>query len=243
MLCISGIIPASAGNTCPDRPILASCRDHPRIRGEHIFEGLNREDLKGSSPHPRGTQKKFCHLFCFVRIIPASAGNTATKCFGEGRRRIIPASAGNTIRMSSKARSTRDHPRIRGEHYDSLTASGQTEGSSPHPRGTHLKEIMSSVDAGIIPASAGNTLSNEEIQSFFGDHPRIRGEHKVTPVRSGRRTGSSPHPRGTLIDTFRLWREKGIIPASAGNTLLHLRRTDGCWDHPRIRGEHVVAPQ
>ena len=34
-----------------------------------------------------------------------------------------------------------------------------------------------------------------------------------------------------------------IIPAYAGSTTLPRRRRFSVWDHPRIRGEHVVVEE
>ena len=51
----TGIIPACAGNTC--RPCRAPWqnRDHPRMCGEHTLRHDLGDELKGSSPHVRGT--------------------------------------------------------------------------------------------------------------------------------------------------------------------------------------------
>ena len=51
----------------------------------------------------------------------------------------------------------KDHPRIRGEHFYWSKFLWQTEGSSPHSRGTlrYAKDFEN--DYGIIPAFAGNT--------------------------------------------------------------------------------------
>ena len=91
-----GIIPAYAGNTLVLRLTVLSVRDHPRICGEHPFLEMIASQLRGSSPHMRGT------------LIT----NDGFQVF-EG---IIPAYAGNTIRSPLPRRNLRDHPRICGEH-------------------------------------------------------------------------------------------------------------------------------
>ena len=50
-----GIIPAYAGNTSPPRQSPSEPRDHPRICGEHLSCSIALNDIKGSSPHMRGT--------------------------------------------------------------------------------------------------------------------------------------------------------------------------------------------
>ena len=52
--------------------------------------------------------------------------------------------------------------------------------------------------------------------------------------------GSSPHTRGALSTFPPLAGEPGIIPAYAGSTLYSHFGSKGIWDHPRIRGEHVI---
>ena len=92
---------------------------------------------------------------------------------------------------------------------------------------------------GIIPAYAGSTRHHPAFWLPYGDHPRIRGEHRlesgvlrdelrIIPAYAGstdsltflgsKELGSSPHTRG----------------AHLGRPTPSLRRRD----HPRIRGEH-----
>ena len=55
--------------------------------------------------------------------------------------------------------------------------------------------------------------------------------------------GSSPHTRGALSGIRSRWRCFGIIPAYAGSTTARSSRAGWPRDHPRIRGEHIPAPQ
>ena len=113
-------------------------------------------------------------------------------------------------------------------------------GSSPHSRGTQSEILNDFMDAGIIPAFAGNTTSAIGGFAAGGDHPRIRGEHPFKTPFSSSGLGSSPHSRGTL----RYCRIKisfpGIIPAFAGNTTTLNNQNRAYKDHPRIRGEHHI---
>ena len=175
-----------------------------------------------------------------------------------------PHTRGTRLRALFLTTSSRDHPRIRGEH-DWLPTSdctvdgiipayaGNTHplarkvalaaGSSPHTRGTPRPARYAPFPLWIIPAYAGNTAVIFRAAHANGDHPRIRGEHY----------------NGTawLTDLG------GIIPAYAGNTLCrncvgghcrgsspHTRGTlvarpyhiEADRDHPRIRGEHRRLP-
>ena len=111
--------------------------DHPRIRGEHGTSKFSDIFVKGSSPHTRGARRPAGHPPRAGRIIPAYAGSTDINCI--------------------TVEEMKDHPRIRGEHYDVTLTPNREEGSSPHTRGAHLKLTPRVVDVGIIPAYAGST--------------------------------------------------------------------------------------
>ena len=76
--------------------LTSDCRDHPRIRGEHINTPLLSTKRDGSSPHTRGARY--------------GGGTVATP------ERIIPAYAGSTGWLREERYVVKDHPRIRGEH-------------------------------------------------------------------------------------------------------------------------------
>ena len=132
-----GIIPACAGNTLGAMLYRPPPRDHPRVCGEH--EGMQDDGYKakGSSPRVRGTR----YALRAARL-------------GQG---IIPACAGNTRGGPSSGEAGRDHPRVCGEHWPSITSSAICSGSSPRVRGTRVEEGCVDRRPGIIPACAGNT--------------------------------------------------------------------------------------
>ena len=132
-----GIIPAYAGSTASRSSSRRLTRDHPRIRGEHPSGTSVETWYRGSSPHTRG----------------ALAGAVAEGP-GDG---IIPAYAGSTPSRPRRAAARRDHPRIRGEHFSSVTKGLTDAGSSPHTRGAQAASSRADRDGGIIPAYAGST--------------------------------------------------------------------------------------
>ena len=174
----------------------------------------------GSSPHARGTPEEH------VR-----------KQHAEG---IIPACAGNTIHDHTPNASHWDHPRMRGEHSSCCSYSSRWCGSSPHARGTLCDRIRHEQDLGIIPACAGNTPGRWPFARTGWDHPRMRGEHRAFMRFCAVSLGSSPHARGTRWSDSDLSYARGIIPACAGNTAPTPGLTFGLWDHPRMRGEHLL---
>ena len=111
------IIPAYAGSTGPPPAETQRRLHHPRIRGEHDVFADQVAQTKGSSPHTRGALVMVTHTFYYIRIIPAYAGSTRSG--------------------TSNSASTRDHPRIRGEHQRRQRRREAGAGSSPHTRGAH----------------------------------------------------------------------------------------------------------
>mgnify|MGYP000845010215 CR=1 FL=1 len=70
------LIPACAGKTAPPRPAAAASPAHPRVCGENVGRGVERDRPRGSSPRVRG---KPCSRTCRprrARLIPACAGKT-----------------------------------------------------------------------------------------------------------------------------------------------------------------------
>ena len=201
------------------RASIGPSEDHPRIRGEHAGERLDRRGLLGSSPHTRG-----------ARLRQARPRRAA---------RIIPAYAGSTTKPGSSSPTAWDHPRIRGEHSFEKLPSAMARGSSPHTRGAHRGSNRPPHYRRIIPAYAGSTSIGPTTTPRRSDHPRIRGEHHprrragrsvrriipayagstgTTPFPSARSCGSSPHTRGALPLGVQAEGLGRIIPAYAGST-------------------------
>ena len=257
-----GIIPAYAGSTHSRGAASAAPLDHPRIRGEHENRPEGEGHGGGSSPHTRGARRGLAGRRRFLGIIPAYAGSTLGREFGEfagqdhprirgehsrarwrsnGSRWIIPAYAGSTHSSSSPRFGPWDHPRIRGEHrYVEMTLH-KNGGSSPHTRGAHHQRRRVGPDEGIIPAYAGSTIRPPSRSRRRGDHPRIRGEHSWPVDVGGAEGGSSPHTRGAPTFSAMLSPPLGIIPAYAGSTRHAVLRNSTFRDHPRIRGEHFLS--
>ena len=110
------IIPAWAGNTriVPFGSLART--DHPRVGGEHADARYHHFADIGSSPRGRGTRLVYGQHPQQPRIIPAWAGNTIV-----GSAITLPIS---------------DHPRVGGEHLDSVILQQPGNGSSPRGRGT-----------------------------------------------------------------------------------------------------------
>ena len=131
-----------------------------------------------------------------------------------------------------------DHPRIRGEHPPLGAAATMTSGSSPHTRGAREGSLAQLAVARIIPAYAGSTGLRLHDVRLVQDHPRIRGEHRLTNWPLKPSDSSSPHTRGAPSEGARGPERGLIIPAYAGSTSSNTGLCPQVRDHPRIRGEY-----
>ena len=156
--CDEGIIPAYAGNTPRAAWTPRSCRDHPRVCGEHVSCELDGFAVQGSSPRMRGTptndydfdtprrdHPRVCgeHVPAIAPTAPPTGSSPrmrGTRSVGRAVRGglgIIPAYAGNTSSAWLCMIRIRDHPRVCGEHLSRLPWASTLMGSSPRMRGTH----------------------------------------------------------------------------------------------------------
>ncbi len=197
---------------------MRNCTVHPRTRGEHLTKKLRTRNVRGSSPHTRGT----------------SHGGDITIV----RRRFIPAHAGNIYRRSCEICEWTVHPRTRGEHPASDICAGTCCGSSPHTRGTYMSLGSGNGGSRFIPAHAGNITSWWNWGSGATVHPRTRGEHSARIRHEPALFGSSPHTRGTSEEERTKLHGHRFIPAHAGNILSWKQYRTEKPVHPRTRGEH-----
>ena len=124
--------------------------------GEHVLLILLSPLVLGSSPHVRGAHGR------------------------RGRRRvrpgIIPACAGSTGEWTQQAYVVGDHPRMCGEHEQTINTTAQATGSSPHVRGALGSERLPACGIGIIPACAGSTqMDGMGDDDWLGSSPHVRG--------------------------------------------------------------------
>ena len=110
---------------------------HPRVGGEHTRPAPASSGKSGSSPRGRGTPEFNSDSQESNRFIPAWAGNTRSATLDYGARTV--------------------HPRVGGEHNDTLFAALEAAGSSPRGRGTLTFSVPELVPNRFIPAWAGNT--------------------------------------------------------------------------------------
>ena len=91
---------------------------------------------------------------------------------------------------------------------------------------------------GLIPARAGSTPGLCMARPWSRAHPRLCGEHSLTPVSVMPLWGSSPPVRGARCGFAVVIIPRGLIPARAGNTRQLSLHVCIMRAHPRSRGEH-----
>ena len=213
-----GLIPAHAGKTASDAPLVTVTRAHPRSRGENLNHARNTREDGGSSPLTRGKL--------------TSPDEQLIKLG------LIPAHAGKTLCSDSYPASKRAHPRSRGENRGATGASWPPAGSSPLTRGKQDTQTNDAAVAGLIPAHAGKTAKHLQGTDECRAHPRSRGENGSVDLHIKEDAGSSPLTRGKRRLRRGRAQRHGLIPAHAGKTRRGLggRRTSRA--HPRSRGEN-----
>ncbi len=138
-------------------------------------------------------------------------------------------------------------------------------GSSPHTQGTpSFVKPPDYVTLGSSPHTRGTPMERADLEAYYKDHPRIRGEHTAqgvfsrrfhgiipayagntsTRVRpSSRQPGSSPHTRGTLMqELLKNQQVKGSSPHTRGTPFSPYeawRFSSG--SSPHTRGTHLFT--
>ena len=157
MDCAGGLIPARAGTTVRCWQSFLVSGAHPRSRGDHVRVTNKGTGESGSSPLARGPRNALGQVIGALGLIPARAGTTWRAAIA---------------RLLSWA-----HPRSRGDHLGHYIYMRVCRGSSPLARGPLLNFIGDEPAIGLIPARAGTTESERNINRDTGAHPRSRGDH------------------------------------------------------------------
>ena len=130
---------------------------------------------------------------------------------------------------------------MRGEDVLLNRLTQQILGSPPHARGRLVGVDDHELRGRITPACAGKTRSPGPRRRLGRDHPRMRGEDSLTTGPPPPFNGSPPHARGRLDEVAGGLLDRRITPACAGKTHPQAHRLSKSPDHPRMRGEDLMA--
>ena len=142
------------------------------------------------------------------------------------------------MRASSSHRPA--HPRAGGENTRSLSPSCSAGGSSPRWRGKRYAADPSFTILRLIPALAGKTIRDVEVERAIAAHPRAGGENRGEAASHGHIFGSSPRWRGKLSNLTPGRLARRLIPALAGKTCGCGLRWSWSPAHPRAGGENAA---
>ena len=172
----SRIIPARAGPTCVFPFLERLDQDHPRSCGANNGSMNSGVKSSGSSPLVRG-----------------QLGEVFGHIVGD---RIIPARAGPTDSFGRVFLSFADHPRSCGANHLQRFRLLCALGSSPLVRGQRTGQSAFQRCVRIIPARAGPTVTQVDMDGVWPDHPRSCGANPMALVMRPGKPGSSPLVRG-----------------------------------------------
>ena len=190
-------IPARAGNPRAVGREGVAVRVHPRACGESILRpGVYVQD-SGPSPRVRGIRRRAAAERPDVGSIPARAGNPPPHARRGHRSRV--------------------HPRACGESGPRARRRRSRAGPSPRVRGIPLRARVVDIEVGSIPARAGNPAGPSTTGCRPTVHPRACGESAGGGGARRRGPGPSPRVRGIRPPSTSRGRERGSIPARAGN--------------------------
>ena len=153
---VRGITHACAGKRFTMSSNFALIKDHPRVCGEKGLSSAEIADGVGSPTRVRGKDSG-----------NASAGLAD---------RITPACAGKRAPAPRPSRSTRDHPRVRGEKSSGTSSITLHKGSPPRVRGKATVAMAAPSTLRITPACAGKRCKPDYRFPEPWDHPRVCGE-------------------------------------------------------------------
>ena len=173
--------PASAGTTEPPTGDGGVSRDHPRERGDDLWQTT--PPMIGRGPPPRARGRRVLH-----RVPGGSVGTT-------------PASAGTTSCSTSGCSSATDHPRERGDDEAMQREVQGKLGPPPRARGRHRRDGDRAPGLGTTPASAGTTCRAPRPARRCRDHPRERGDDAGQGADRGQHRGTTPASAGTTPAT------------------------------------------
>ena len=137
-------------------------REHPRVRGEGQSGKLSSHSMMGTPPRARG------RVPLMVKKTDKN-GNTPA-CAGKGRS----THAGRECEW--------EHPRVRGEGLRRYGSCERLPGTPPRARGRALVGFGFELFTGNTPACAGKGNRHGRVGDFGWEHPRVRGEGRLSPV-------------------------------------------------------------
>ena len=199
-----GSIPAWAGETWPTIRIKPIVAVYPRVGGGNVRAHVRVVCRPGLSPRGRGKLSPLPLKDAVAGSIPAWAGETDT-----ARHMFLEESV---------------YPRVGGGNNMQTTEKLLRGGLSPRGRGKPSAVLTDGVQAGSIPAWAGETRACCAVSLSHSVYPRVGGGNYLQEQGKKVDMGLSPRGRGKPIPLRLGDATRGSIPAWAGETTRDCRR-------------------
>ena len=232
-----GSIPASAGEPRPAHRPAPHPRVYPRECGGTIFRPGKTAASRGLSPRVRGNRDR-AHRGCRCSgSIPASAGEPIHRLDGKRAARVYPRECGGTSTSSCRWCWRRGlSPRVRGNPWQRHRR-GRALGSIPASAGEPSTPLTTTPPPWVYPRECGGTEAQlAGMVASAGLSPRVRG-NRGAASRHGRQRGSIPASAGEPPRRWPITRPRGVYPRECGGTVLTVPcsiRAKGL--SPRVRG-------
>ena len=209
-------IPACAGETCINSPIVRSAPVYPRVCGGNGFPAHLCLCLSGLSPRVRGKPSRNAVHTSGAGSIPACAGETINTITGDGLKTV--------------------YPRVCGGNDHDQDAAPRLTGLSPRVRGKLLGQPDGRTGRRSIPACAGETAVADGDVGNSKVYPRVCGGNSYRTRKGKSWKGLSPRVRGKRSPHQHTGLCVRSIPACAGET--RAGRTSTLWYrvYPRVCG-------
>ena len=191
-----GSIPACAGEPCCAAAWAAWAEVDPRVCGGARSRIWLEVTAEGRSPRVRGS------LPC-SRSIKRRRGSIPA-CAGEPRQPVLPW------------RRRKVDPRVCGGAQPVIRVGHQSEGRSPRVRGSQGTATTSKATTRSIPACAGEPSRPVGVFGFPEVDPRVCGGAHRDGIRQRSYQGRSPRVRGSRPSGVGDEKQRGSIPACAG---------------------------
>ena len=253
----TGYIPACAGEAPRAARRARREKVHPRVCGGSAFKTLVDLVDGGTSPRVRGKRRRAEQPDGVRGYIPACAGGSLAK--GDhpehgpgtsprvrGKRRCarchtrivryIPACAGEACRHRHGPANWTVHPRVCGGSRVAGRADARAAGTSPRVRGKRDGPQARLLDAGYIPACAGEAQRISVDGGRYQVHPRVCGGSRAPSTASLPDSGTSPRVRGKRRRVAERKPVLGYIPACAGEARFFFDPSERTRVHPRVCG-------
>ena len=252
-----GVYPRVCGGTARRSALHAPKRGlSPRVRGNPVADALPAgpsRSIPACAGEPPSTTSRSQRRRVYPRVCGGTAehhvpepapqglsprvrGNPLIHRGEAARNGSIPACAGEPCSAAASPRATTVYPRVCGGTARGINNRPTGQGLSPRVRGNRADDPRRGLDAGSIPACAGEPDSTYPNAIACWVYPRVCGGTGIRCLNAATQSGLSPRVRGNLIRAVAHHGQQGSIPACAGEPIGNRSQKSIARVYPRVCG-------